>query len=100
MYQIKKLLQKNLELLFWLAALLCLACSQPGIATHFTLCPFKLLGLSWCPGCGIGHAIAFALHGQWAASVRAHWFGIPALGLIFYRVVRLFLNCFVTYWRT
>lgn len=48
------------------------------------------MGFTWCPGCGIGHAIAWLLHGDVKNSLHAHWLGIPALILIVYRIIVLF----------
>jgi hypothetical protein len=42
-----------------------------------TLCPFKLLTGHDCPGCGMGHAVVFAMRGDFAASFHAHPLGLP-----------------------
>jgi len=52
------------EALFWLSALLFLALSEPASGSHLMLCPLKALGANFCPGCNIGHSIAFFLHGD------------------------------------
>lgn len=72
-------------------AVVALGVCNPAADSHFTLCPFRLLGFKWCPGCGIGHAIAWLLHGQIRQSLKAHWLGIPALVIIFYRI------CYIIY---
>lgn len=77
-----------LELLFWTGALCYLACIDPS-AEHMSLCVFRWLGISWCPGCGVGHSISYALHGNWAAAWKAHFFGIPALIILMYRIAEL-----------
>lgn len=82
------ILQKNLELLFWIGALIALGLSDPS-QTHFVLCPFRLAGITWCPGCGIGHAIAYLLQGNYKASFHAHWLGFPATGIIIFRIYTL-----------
>jgi hypothetical protein len=87
---IKKLFRKYSELTFWVAALIALGCSNPAIPSQYVLCPFRLMGFTWCPGCGIGHAIAWLLHGNIRNSLHAHWLGIPALVIILYRIVALF----------
>jgi len=81
-------LRRNAELMIWIIALLCLyfldaQSGQPG------LCVFKWVGFGSCPGCGIGHAIHAAMHFQWNISFAAHPFGIPALGIILYRIFQL-----------
>ncbi|MFD2872743.1 DUF2752 domain-containing protein [Mucilaginibacter ximonensis] len=82
-------LKKNFELIFWVAALIALAVADPSLESHYTLCPLKLMGITWCPGCGIGHAISWLLHGNIANSWHAHWFGVPALVIIGYRIITL-----------
>ena len=83
---IKQLFNKYFELAFWIAALLALAIANPTDETHFTLCPLKLLGFKWCPGCGLGHSISFLFHGNIKGSLHAHWLGIPAVIIIMYRI--------------
>lgn len=81
-----------LELIFWITALVLLAMTEPqkhGHEHHFTLCPMANLGIEWCPGCGIGRAITQLLHGNVAKSLEFHWFGIPALLIILYRIIVL-----------
>lgn len=73
-----------------MAAIIALAVSHPSQATHFTLCPLKLMGFNWCPGCGLGHSIAYLLHGDVYHSFHAHWLGIPALLIILHRIYILF----------
>jgi hypothetical protein len=80
------------ELLFWIFALLLLAWADPGreqAANHFTLCPLATWGFTWCPGCGIGRSITHLLHGHVAESWNYHWFGLPGLLIICYRVYTL-----------
>jgi len=90
MYDVKKALKQHFELIFWVAAMIALAVGNPREASHFTLCPLKLMGINWCPGCGLGHSISFLFHGDIKSSFHAHWFGIPALIIIFNRILFLF----------
>jgi hypothetical protein len=84
-----KFLKRNFELIFWVAAIIALAVANPSIQSQYTLCPLKLMGIAWCPGCGIGHAISWLLHGNLAKSWQAHWLGVPALVLITLRIFTL-----------
>ncbi|MCC8424435.1 DUF2752 domain-containing protein [Mucilaginibacter sp. UR6-11] len=52
------------------------------------------MGITWCPGCGIGHAMSWLLHGDLIRSWRAHWLGVPALLIITYRIFTLGRNLF------
>ena len=77
------------ELFFWITALLLLAFAEPevhGHQHHFTLCPLANLGIQVCPGCGIGRAITQLMHGNLKESLAHHWFGLPALLIIVYRI--------------
>jgi hypothetical protein len=80
-----------LELIFWVMALMLLATADPH-AHHFTLCPLANLGITWCPGCGLGRSISALFHGDISASFGFHWFGIPALLLIAHRIYQLSKN--------
>ncbi|MDB5110411.1 MAG: hypothetical protein JWR67_1525, partial [Mucilaginibacter sp.] len=83
---IKKLIRENFELIFWIAAIISLAFADPSAPPHYSLCPLKLAGITWCPGCGLGHSIAWLLHGNIKNSFHSHWIGIPALLIILYRI--------------
>ncbi|MDR6941973.1 DUF2752 domain-containing protein [Mucilaginibacter pocheonensis] len=83
---IKRLFSKYFELVFWVAAMLSLAFTAPAAQSHFSLCPLKLMGIKWCPGCGLGHAIIYLFHGDIRNSFHAHWLGIPAVLVIFHRI--------------
>jgi hypothetical protein len=92
-----KAITKNFELIFWLTAVTSLAFFDPAGQSHFTLCVFKLMGITWCPGCGIGHAISWLLHGNLQASWHAHWLGVPALAVIFHRIYCLIVPQMFTF---
>ncbi|WP_259091678.1 DUF2752 domain-containing protein [Mucilaginibacter dorajii] len=66
--------------------MLCLALTPPQATSHFTLCPLKLMGITWCPGCGLGHSIIYLFHGQLRNSFHAHWLGVPAVLVISHRI--------------
>lgn len=81
-------MRDHLELLFWISALLVLFL-LPENKTALSLCPSALLGLGNCPGCGIGHAIHYALHLQLSVSFHEHPLGIFAVIIIFIRIKQL-----------
>ena len=80
-----------LELVIWIAVLLYLLIINPA-AEHTSFCFYKFIGISWCPGCGIGHAVSYALHGNFPASFQSHKFGIVALLILLHRIVILSKN--------
>ncbi|MFU8858967.1 MAG: DUF2752 domain-containing protein [Cyclonatronaceae bacterium] len=71
----------------WTVALIALWFTYPAGDEGITLCIFHHIGITWCPGCGIGRSMAHLMHGNVAASLQAHWFGIPALMIIGYRII-------------
>ncbi|RZK53444.1 MAG: DUF2752 domain-containing protein [Pedobacter sp.] len=77
-----------IELTFWILALVLLATANSH-EHHFSLCPLANLGVTWCPGCGLGRSITALFHGDVSASFSHHWFGIPALILIGSRIYQL-----------
>lgn len=82
-----------LELIFLVGALTYLACINPA-AEHMSLCVFHWLGITWCPGCGIGHSISYALHGDWTSAWQSHFMGIPAIAIICFRITQLLQQLF------
>lgn len=81
-----------LELIFWVTAILLLAAADPAAGpegNHFTVCPLANMGISWCPGCGLGRSLIQLLHGNISRSIHYHWLGIPALLIIGYRIFKL-----------
>lgn len=58
--------------------------------THlFSLCPLDAMGVSFCPGCGLGHSVAFLVRGELSASLQAHPLGLPAVLILLAHVGRL-----------
>ncbi|MCU0388080.1 MAG: DUF2752 domain-containing protein [Chitinophagaceae bacterium] len=73
----------------WLTALVLLFRLDDG-KDSISFCIPSMLGFSYCPGCGIGHAIHHALHLNFTDSFRAHWLGIPAAIAILYLIIQPF----------
>ncbi len=73
----------------WISGLLGLALVNPAAETHFNLCLFKWIGFSFCPGCGLGHAVSWLFHGDIQRSLQAHPLGILALIILLYRIFTL-----------
>ncbi|MFP5039713.1 DUF2752 domain-containing protein [Parasediminibacterium sp. JCM 36343] len=88
MKQAIKWFSRHLELLFFILALVVLYFMKVD-ANAPSLCFFKWLGLSHCPGCGIGHSMRYALHGEFKKSFLHHPFGILAIIIILYRIIQL-----------
>ena len=78
------------EAIFWIVALLLLYFMNPASVSN-SLCVFKWVGFSGCPGCGLGHALHEAMHLNFSLSLHAHPLGIFALLIIILRIYKLFL---------
>jgi hypothetical protein len=81
--------RRHLEAFIWIAALTALAFTSP-VEECYSLCPLHNLGIDWCPGCGLGHAISWLFRGDFLRSFQAHPLGIPAVIIIGYRIVNIF----------
>ncbi len=79
----------NLEFFIWVAGLIILASLNPDGQTHYTICPLKILGFKYCPGCGLGHSISYLFHGDIRQSFDTHILGIPAVIIISHRIFSL-----------
>jgi hypothetical protein len=83
-----------LEAYVWTAALAALAWTDPRADGLLSLCVPKALGLPFCPGCGLGHAIAHLFRGELALSLAAHPLGPFAAAVLGARVVSLGRDAF------
>ncbi len=81
---------KNLEMLFWIGGLAFLGCSTLE-ENQISICPVNfVLGIR-CPGCGLGHSIAWILQGDFVRSWEEHKLGGPALAIILFRIQKLII---------
>ncbi len=80
------------EVIFWVTALLLLACMKPDVDAHYSFCILKFIGFQKCPGCGLGHSISFLFHGDIRKSLDAHPLGIFALIVIFAYLIPYFFG--------
>ncbi len=76
------------EALIWLSALIFLAISNPA-GHHYTLCPLDNLGITYCPGCGLGRSVGYFFRADLASSVLSHPLGVPTIILLIYRSVKI-----------
>lgn len=74
--------RKYSEVIIWNGALILLGVMN---VNDTSLCLLKNMGITWCPGCGLGHAIHYALHFEFEKSFQEHILGIPATLILFYQ---------------
>ena len=77
------------EAVLWLGGLVYLLFVNPYQVQHFTLCPFHNVGITFCPGCGLGRSISFLYHGDIIQSFKTHPLGIIAFVIITNRIIEL-----------
>lgn len=87
---VAQLLWQHRELFIWLTALVMLYTAD--LHSDFTLCIPSHLGFENCPGCGLGHSITAAMHGNWALSLHYHILGIGALVVLSMHTIKLARN--------
>ena len=82
---IRKIIVQHFELICWTGALFALFFLSEN-RSETSLCVFTAVGFGHCPGCGIGHAMHFALRGAFRQSFNHHPLGIFAVIIIFNRI--------------
>ncbi|MDL5049310.1 DUF2752 domain-containing protein [Oscillatoria amoena NRMC-F 0135] len=85
------------EAVTWTVALVALAFYQPDQSRHFTLCPLSAIGFDFCPGCGLGHSIAWLFKGAFVQSWQAHPLGLFAVIVLTYRIISLTIKSIKPY---
>ncbi len=85
-----------LEIIIWVSGLIYLASLNPYECGHFTICPFNyigdVIGLHFCPGCGVGNSITHLFHGNISESFNTHPLGMFALLVISTRIISLLMR--------
>ena len=90
LFMIKKIKLLPLELLFFTAALIDLFFAN-ATNPQYILCPLKILKLNFCPGCGLGHALHYLMHGKFKLAWQTHYLAFLALPVLVHRI------CLLTY---
>jgi hypothetical protein len=94
MLLIKKYMASFFELSVWVTGLIYLALINPAEQIHFSICIFKWMGFSFCPGCGLGHSVSWLFHGDFIQSFQAHPLGVFAVAILLFRIFTLTKNSF------
>jgi hypothetical protein len=90
-HKIRLWIFKHFELFCWVGALAVLF-FLPENKSETSLCVFSALGFGKCPGCGIGHAMHFALRAEWMESIKHHPLGILAVVILLNRIRQLIIQ--------
>lgn len=101
MESIKKILRiVEWEALLWTVGLVYLIFVNPYKVQQFSFCPYHNLGITFCPGCGLGRSISFFYHGDFLHSITTHPLGIIAFFIILIRIIVLAKRMYTNYQKT
>ncbi|HAH35855.1 MAG TPA: DUF2752 domain-containing protein [Algoriphagus sp.] len=93
----KRFSRLPLELFFWIGSIIAILMIDPSSANHFSLCPLENLGITWCPGCGLGRAMNLLARGEFEASWSMHPLAMLAYVVILSRIWNLIKNLKTTH---
>lgn len=77
------------EAVLWATGLVAVAVADPRAPALFDVCLFKALGISFCPGCGLGHAVGFLARGEMLLALKTHPFAPAVVAVLIHRIVTL-----------
>ncbi len=90
----KKIVNRHFEWLALSLGLVLMAVMNPYTESGFTLCLFENIGITFCPGEGLGHSIAFLVRGEYTSAIEANFMGPAAALIIVARILYLLHNLF------
>lgn len=90
---VKYLFRYHFEWIVLGSGLVLMATINPYVQST-SYCLFELMNFPYCPGEGLGHAIAFAFRGNLEQSIEAHPAGILAIAAIGGRVIQLWMTAY------
>jgi hypothetical protein len=81
--------QKHLEWIAFTLGILAMVLMNPYADDQTSWCLFELFNISFCPGEGLGHSIAFIFRGEMENALRSNMLGPFALIIIINRIIYL-----------
>jgi hypothetical protein len=88
---ILRFIKNNFELIFWVSGLIYLSLISPE-QNHFSFCPLNQMGITFCPGCGLGRSISYLIKLKFLKSFETHPLGIFAFFILIFRIIQLTIN--------
>lgn len=83
-------IKKNFEAIAFTTGLLLLGMMNPDTATGPGFCILEQLGVSFCPGDGLGHSISYIFRGDISNALQANVLGPFALLILGSRSIHVF----------
>ena len=85
----KRLFNKHFEWIALSLGLILMATLNPYIDNGSSWCLFETAGITYCPGDGLGHSVAFFVRGDYLRAIEANIMGPVAILIISSRVLYL-----------
>jgi hypothetical protein len=90
MYQsLKFLFKKYFEIIAFTLGLILLALMDPEAFNGSSFCLFEQLGITFCPGDGLGHSISYVFRGDFASALEYNVLGPFAIIILAGRIIQL-----------
>lgn len=86
---VKHIFNKYFEIAAFSIGLVLLALMDPEIATGPGFCLLERLGVTFCPGDGLGHSVAYIFRGEFHNAMEANAFGPLAITVLSGRILHL-----------
>lgn len=90
----KQLFKNHFEWMAFALALAIMALMNPYTDNGASWCLFERAGITFCPGEGLGHSIAFLFRGDFAQAFQANILGPLATVILLSRVLYILYNNF------
>ena len=84
-------IKKHIEWVVFAGGLLLLAFMDPQ-TSGTSFCLFEWAGISFCPGEGLGHSIAYTFRGQFTEALNAHILGPLTILVLTGRIIVIWQN--------
>ncbi len=85
----KRLFNRHFEWIALSLGLTAMAVMNPYIGNGTSWCLFESLGITFCPGDGLGHSVAYLFRGDYILAIEANLMGPAAVAVIISRVLYL-----------
>jgi len=80
---------RSREAWIWIFGLGVLALFAPWFENRVSFCIPRMLGVDFCPGCGLGASIGHLVRGELVESWAAHPFAVPTVAILIGRIIHL-----------
>ena len=88
-----KKIRPHIEWVAFMIGLILMATMDP-MTKGTSFCFFELLGISFCPGEGLGHSIAWLFRGELSYALQANLFGPVAVIILSLRIIQIWKDLY------